>query len=465
MLSRLDAASARTTLRRGADLKTATAPPSAEPRYWQRLNKPAAVGREQWSWAVVLLTIAAVCYNAGLAFINAHGMSVGRAHVILAEVSILSAGGLVILASGPRLGDGAPSAFVAFFILDALIVSLMNNMIFVDMARNTAIIGIFMLLGARIDSRSLDRCFTIAAILVAGVLLIEMVSSSTYATLFQPASYFAQTRGIAKQAFDQLGLFGNALGYDSRFAIVTLMDHRACSLFLEQVSLANFGIILAMYLACKWEELPPLTKFTFAVLVVLIVLTTNSRLALALVLLTPVAALLAPLLQRNLTLLVMPVTMLIAGIVAMNSSGIYADDLQGRLTKAITELQALDVPSLLGMRAFRTPLFADSGYTYVVCASSMLGIVALWLFVSLIAAENRPRLLRCSLLLTIYVFCSLTVSGDSVFSSKTAALLWLLVGNLRANALAGRDSPVQRQRTDRFPKMRSATAGRLSPQS
>jgi hypothetical protein len=36
-------------------------------------------------------------------------------------------------------------------------------------------------------------------------------------------------------------------------------------------------------------------------------------------------------------------------------------------------------------------------------------------------------------MLNLYVFCSLTVSGNSVFSMKTAALLWLLVGNVRSD--------------------------------
>jgi hypothetical protein len=51
-------------------------------------------------------------------------------------------------------------------------------------------------------------------------------------------------------------------------------------------------------------------------------------------------------------------------------------------------------------------------------------------------AENKPRMLRCSLLLNLYIFCSLTVSGNSVFSMKTAALLWLLVGNVHADPSA-----------------------------
>jgi hypothetical protein len=405
-----------------------------------RKHRSGADANTQWSWAIIGLAIAGMVYNGLLAILNAHGFAIGRNHVIAAEILILAAGGVVILASGPRRGDGAAAAFAAFFILDALVVSMLNNDFFVDMARNAAIVSVFMMLGARIDSRHLNRCFTIAAIIVLAVLLLEMVSEQAYARLFAPADYFANTRGIAKQNFDQMGLFANALGFDSRFAIVTIMDHRACSIFLEQVSLANFAIVLTMVLACNWRDLPLRTAAFYAALIILIIITTNSRLALGLILLTPVAVLLASHLNRNLTLLIMPLTLAIAGAVAMNSSAIYTDDLPGRLTKTVRALGNMDLSAMGGLNTSSAAGFADSGYAYVIYASSIFGILALWLFTSLVMAENKPRMLRCSLMLNLYIFCSLTVSGNSVFSMKTAALLWLLVGNVRSDASEAADS-------------------------
>lgn len=400
-------------------------------RYHTRLSPAGA--NAQWSWAIIGLAVVAVAYNGLLAILNAHGFTVGRNYVILAELLLLAGGGVVILSTGPRPGDGAPAALLGFFLLDALVVSLLSSDFFVDFARNAAIVSVFMMLGARIDSKHLNRCFTIAAILVLAVLLLEMLSVENYAKLFAPADYFANTRGIAKQNFDQMGLFANALGFDSRFAILTLMDHRACSIFLEQVSLANFGIVLTMVLACNWRQLSLANATFFAGLILLIVVTTASRLALGLILLTPVAVLLSSRLNRNLTLLVMPLTVVIAIIVAANSSGVYSDDLPGRLTKTVQALGALDADAIGGLRALSAAGFADSGYAYVIYASTIFGLLALWLFVSLILAEqSKPKLLRCSVLLNLYIFCSLTVSGNSVFSMKTAALLWLLVGNVRS---------------------------------
>ena len=401
-------------------------------RYQQRIGKTVL---NHWAWAVVPIIIGAVCYNGLLALLNAHVMSVGRNDVVLAEMLLLSAAAFVVAISGPRLGDGAPVAFFAFFLVDMLVVSMLNNDVFADMGRDAAIIAVFVMVGARVDAAHVNRCFTIAAVIVAAVLLLEMISTPAYAAWFAPGDYFAKTRGISKEKFDELGLFANALGFDSRFAIVTIMDHRACSIFLEQVSLANFAIVLAIFLACNWTEISLPKRASFVALVGLILVTTNSRLALGLIILTPFACLMTLRWNRYLTLLVMPVTLLLSALVSMGSSN-YSDTLEGRLNKTIQALANLDWGAISGLKAFRAPGFADSGYAYVIYASTILGMIVLWLFVALAASQDRPKLLRCNLLLNIYIFCSLTVSGNSVFSIKTAALLWLLVGNLRGEAFA-----------------------------
>ena len=62
---------------------------------------------------VLSILIGAVCYNGVLALLNAHLMSVGRNDVVIAEMLLLCGAALVVAISGPRLGDGAPAAFVA----------------------------------------------------------------------------------------------------------------------------------------------------------------------------------------------------------------------------------------------------------------------------------------------------------------------------------------------------------------
>jgi len=401
-------------------------------RYHERISKAVL---NQWAWVVVPIVIGAVCYNGMLAYLNAHYMSVGRNHVVISEMLLLCGAAFVVAISGPRLGDGAPAAFFAFFLLDMIVVSLINNDVFADMGRDAAIIAVFVMVGSRVDAVHVKRCFIISAVIVTAVLALEMISTPAYAHLFQPGDYFAKTRGISKEKFDEMGLFANALGFDSRFAIMNIMDHRACSIFLEQVSLANFAIVLAIFLACNWFETSLPEKAFLLGLTAVILVTTNSRLALALVLITPIACVVTLRWNRFLPVLVMPLSLLAAALVSIGSTN-YSDTLQGRLNKTVEALANLDWTAISGLMAFRAPGFADSGYAYVIYASSILGMVVLWLFVAFVGAQDKPKLLRCNLLLNLYMFSSLTVSGNSVFSIKTAALLWLLVGNLRGEALA-----------------------------
>ena len=415
---------------------------------------------ENLSLPAVLLLLAATGYNGALAFLNAHGLPVGRAVVVITEILVLSAVAIVIMTSGRKRVPGAPALFFAFFLVNALIVSVFSGAIYVEMARNTAIIALFSILGGQISGATLTRCFVYASIAVGAVLLLEIISTPTYAAQFMPAEYFADTRGNALPEYDDSGLFGNALGYEDRFSILNIIDHRAASLFLEQVSLANFAIVTSIFLCCRWRQVGTGVKLFLIPLIALIVITTASRSATGLVLAAPLAYWLAPKLSRFVPLLVMPAALLISFIISLTSQPTSADVLEGRVSLTIRNLGRLDIASLAGTNALNSSNFADSGYVYVIVASSIIGLLVLWLYGSLFAAGVSAETKRCNLMLGLYFFGNLTVSGTSNFSIKTAALLWLLAGFMREwdrskeattepalrPAPAPRAAPVARQR-------------------
>ncbi len=385
---------------------------------------------QRFAWPIILITLAGVAYNAVLAFLNAHGFTVGLPLVITTELLILAAAGMMMLASGMRPTDGAPALLFAFFLIVALIISVFGGALFIGMARNIAILSLFLMLGARLDSAAIRKCFLLAGILVGAVLLLEVVSVDGYASTFQPGPYFQQTRGIGTAEYDESGLFAPALGFEGRFSIFTITGHRTSSLFLEQVSLGNFAAVMAIFLVAKWQEIGRGQRIFSIALMTLILLTTNSRAGLAVTLAAPAVYYLAPRVHRYLTLFIFPLVLLAAWII---SSAIpsTSDDLPGRMGVTIDNLSTLDIRSLAGFEALSADLFADSGYTYVIYASSVFGMLALWVFVSTIIAGPGKERLRCSLLTSIYIFANLSVSGTSIFSIKTAALLWLLVGHMR----------------------------------
>ena len=381
-----------------------------------------------WSWAIVLIVLGAVCYNAALAFLNARGLIMQRSDVALAEIALLFTGGLIIVACGPRQGDAAPAALGTFFVLNALIVSMVNNTIFVDMARNVGIIAVFMLLGLRASSRAVDRTFLIAALLVLCALLLEMIYVDTYVRLFQPAQYFFQTRGIGEFSLDKSGLFRNSLMVQNRFSFLSLSDHRTSSLFLEQVSLANFSTIVVMYLVIRWQALSRWTRFFFIALTILILLSNDTRTGTTLALLAPLVYWLAPRSKRWVPLMCMPAALSAALAVVLLTPHAQGDNLAGRLHTTITTLGAMPISSILGATGPLAPKFADSGYTYVTYASSIFGMVALWLFAALILPAANATQKRCALMLNLFLSANLLIGGTAVFTIKVAALMWLLVG-------------------------------------
>jgi hypothetical protein len=419
-------------------------PPAARPlppqlsRDQLRFHKRAAgvLNGNQFNWPIILITLAGISYNAALAFLNAHGSSVSLSLVITTEVLILVAAALIILAAGMQPRDGPPALLFTCFLVIALLISVFGDTWFIGMARNVAIIALFTMLGARLGSTGLQRCFFLASLIVGAVLLLEIISVDQYASVFQPGPYFDQTRGIGTAEYDESGLFAPALGFEGRFSIFTITGHRTASLFLEQVSLGNFAAVMSIFLVSKWQDIARWQRIFSIALITLILLTTNSRAGLAISLAAPVVYHVAPKLHRYTSLLVMPVVLLVAWAIA-NAIPSTGDDLPGRMGVTIENLSTLDLQSLAGLQALSADEFADSGYTYVIYASSILGLLGLWLFICTAVAGPGKERLRCSLLTSLYVFGNLSVSGTSIFSIKTAALLWLLVGHM------WRDDPVK----------------------
>jgi hypothetical protein len=404
--------------------------------------------------------VAGVCYNAALSFLNARGLYIGRAAVVVAELGVLACAGLLLLRSGFRRSDMPAGLLLFLFLVNALAVSLLSGALFIDMARNAAVIAIYLMIGMRINERSLKLTVAILSAAVFAILVLEMVSVQSYAFVLEPGRYFEQTRGISRFELDEIGLFANALGFDDRFSILNIVGHRTSSLFLEQVSLANFATVLTIFLVGMWRRIRWQARLAYILLITLILVTNNSRTALAISLIAPLVYLAAPKLPRFISVALMPLVLLTALIVTMNAPPSKEDDLVGRLSLTIRTLGDLDVMAMLGGRAPASANFVDSGYTFVIYAASILGLLLLWGFFCLVLNGPAAAQKRTNLAIGLYLFLNLTVSGTSVFSIKTAALLWLIVGFLRSET----DTPVEDGLTpakERQPRAVPLPAGRL----
>jgi hypothetical protein len=362
---------------------------------------------------------------------KARGFPISLPMVIMTELLVLAAACIALLRSGFHRSDMPALLLFGFFLFAAVLISLVNEAVVIEMARNAAIVAIFLMIGYRASEKAVTRTFAIVSGLMFAVLLLESVWTIGYARLFEPGLYFEETRGIARNEFDEIGLFANALGFEDRFAILNIVAHRTSSLYLEQVSLANFAIILTIFLVSFWTRIPLWLRFAYPLLIAFILVTNNSRTALAIIIAAPVVYYLAPKLPRLVTLGIMPGILLAALVVASVSPPSQEDNFVGRIGLTVQTLRDLDITAILGAEATHAAIFADSGYTFVIYGSSILGLTVLWLFFSLISAGRGAAQKRAGIMMGLYLFMNLTVSGTSVFSIKTAALLWLMIGFLR----------------------------------
>jgi hypothetical protein len=163
--------------------------------------------------ALVGVGLLPIVLNAFLAIVNAHVIKLGFVHAALAEVLVLIVAGTVILASPKTSRDVSPASLFAFFCVSAVLSSLLIGKIQLEAIRNLTIVSIFTLLGLRYTYLSLRTTVNYALIVVIIVLLIEIFSVKSYVSIFEPAQFFASTRGLSVAEYNETGLFGKA---DSR---------------------------------------------------------------------------------------------------------------------------------------------------------------------------------------------------------------------------------------------------------
>ncbi len=382
-------------------------------------------------WSAVAVVLGGMLYNPLLAIINGHAFAISVSTVIVTEVLLLLVTGVLILRSGRRSSDILPALVVGFFLFDAVVVSVLSGVIIVDMARSGAIIALFLMIGARVDEACLKRCFLIASVLTGLVLMLELLSTPAYANFLKPSLYFENTRGFSKFELDELGLFPNALGFEGRFSLLNISDHRTASLFLEQVSLANYSTLLTIFLVAMWDRVSVPVRTFYIALIALILVSNNSRTALALTLIGPVIYYVAPKVPRLTSLLVMPMVLIAGYVVTLVAPPTTDDTFVGRVTLTINNLSDLDLSGLLGTEASLAKNFLDSGYVYVIYSMSIAGVLFLWALMAFVMPGDDKSQRRCTWLLTLYFSFNLLIGSSAIFSIKVGTLLWVLVGYLR----------------------------------
>ncbi len=389
--------------------------------------------KNSYQFRLFAIVVIAVCYNGFLAFVNANIISLNYSIVALTEISVLMLVLGLILHSGLEMSDSREIILITSIVVLALIISILNQKLFIDSIRNFLVIVAFFLLGKRASEQTVHNVFFIISSVVFVFLLLEIFALDIYVQILKPAFYYETTRGFAESEYNSIGVFKNALSFEGRFSFGIFDGPRTASIFLEQVSLSNFAVILAIYIAVFAEKIQFKNKLIFISLIILILISSRSRAALALVVLVWIGYYLVPLMPKRIALAILPMSSLVAiftYIFFAEGYDQFGDSLKGRLSLTGSLLYDIDFKSIFALQVRNLGLYGDSGLAYVINTNMLFGMIILWLYIGLITPANTNMQLRFLFLANMYFFAILTISGTSVFSIKTAALLWFLAGFL-----------------------------------
>jgi putative polymerase len=414
---------------------TTTSAAAFAPSRWQ--NDRGAASRP----AVMALVLAPVGFNFALCFVNTHALSVSNLHVMASEGLIV---GLVLLMARRAIGLTGMILLACTILwvtaLMALRIVLGTDSSFdIKIARDLAIPFAFFFLGMHSGDRTLgDRIVLAAALAVLAVGLFEYFWLETFTQVFNVAKYYI-ARGTmeARDALYSGNLFISGVrpagAEGGRNILSFLGDHRVSSVFLEPVSMGNFGVIVFMWGLVRWMAERGLHWTTMALGMTLIVLS-DSRFGALLCIIALVLTLLPMRLATigtfampfaAVALLVLVPALVTASYDPQNRS--VDNGFVGRFVLSAQILGEFDALNWFGLQAQKVQAF-DSGYAYVIGAIGLAGLLLLWTLIFAIRSASESFFAFRNVA-ALYYAAILCVS-NSPFTIKTAGLLWFLLGAL-----------------------------------
>lgn len=382
--------------------------------------------------APALVLIASVSFNAGLAFVNGHVMSVPTALVIATEGALTAAAlGLALLVWKPQM---APSlVLIAMLALFAVFRGLLMGQPDPKLLRDAMIIPIFVMLGMSFDNRGLARTVVVLHTIVFVVFLVEVLAPNTYSDLLHIQDYYIKTRGNKLDEFYNTNseLFISATRPDARF--FSFVDWtRASSIFLEPVSLGNYCSIMIAFVCSCFRRLGAVACAYLVITTAAMLVGCDGRLATATCVLIIIVCAVAPSLPRRSAVLYLPVVVaFVIALVVFAGLKPGNDDFAGRLAYTVNLLGTFDVPEYLGLSNELVAKAMDSGVAYLITTQSLPGLLMIWAYIGWGGNENTPEQVRFTHALSLYLALSMMVSY-SFLTIKTGALLWFIYGALQS---------------------------------
>jgi len=386
-----------------------------------------------------VIVFAAALFNLVLCFVNTTLFGIGVNVVVATEIALIGVALALVWFRGYAL-------YTLLLLLTAYLfaVMLVRSEFDPKVARDLLIPIVFFFLGSHLGSlRSADRLVTLLILVALAGALFEWLALNTYLHYFDVIHYYL-ARGTEKSleadtaaglfirgSDTAAGLFINSTRFEERTLLPFLGEHRVSGIFMEPVSAGNFGAIAFAWVLLRDRSRTWIFAAKILAIAAILVLA-DARFGFYLCLFTLIIYLVAPFVRPTMLFLAPFVTIVALVVCAyLNWNVAWDNSITGRFLSAGHSLATLDGWQILGLRLsdfFTSGYAGDSGYGYALAKIGLLGSAAIWaLFVYQPAPDADAW--RFKNFIAFYVAFLLVISA-SLFSIKTAALLWFLYGTL-----------------------------------
>lgn len=364
-------------------------------------------------------------FNLFLCFVNTRILPMHDSHVMAMEMMII---GTALLVAMDR--RGGLYLLLGIFGCYMLLLFALRGANDLKAVRDILIPVIFFAMGSRLrDLKLADSLAVWSAGTVLVFALFEYFLLDLYLEWFNILGYYISkgTVSLTESYGATKGLFISGSRPEPRTILSFLGQHRVSSVFLEPVSMGNFGVIVYSWAlfrrgwAGRW--------FLFAAALTMVVLA-DARFGLYTCILITLLAPFFKLIPRT-CWLVAPFLLLalIAAYGLSTGTDGGPNDLAGRIAVTAHILTELPLSVVLGAEA--TEQFtADSGLAYTLTKFGLFGFIALWAVLVFMPFRNA-RAWEFHSMMIVYLLLIMVIS-NSFFSIKTGALMWFLAGTASA---------------------------------
>jgi putative polymerase len=364
-------------------------------------------------------------FNFLLCFVNTRVMGIRDSHVMLMELMIIGIGFLV--AADRRAGFYLILGIFTTYMLFLFTLRGQNDL---KALRDILIPIVFFAMGSRIaDIRLADKLALWSAVIVLVFACFEYFFLKVYLEWFNVLGYYISrgTVSLADSYGATKGLFISGNRPEPRSILPFLGQHRVSSVFLEPVSMGNFGALIFAWALFRrgWNG----RWFLFVAAIAMTVFA-DARFGL---LTCVLMAVLSPFFR------IIPRTVwLVAPLLILASIGAYGlltgthggdNSFGGRIESTAHILSGLPFGVVLGTE-MSDSFTADSGMAYTLTKFGLFGFPALWaLFVY--QPLRTARAWEFHSIMILYLVLIMVIS-NSFYSIKTASLMWFMTGTVAA---------------------------------